>query len=1133
MVLIRQQSRCWQQRLLQYFICCCLLSIGAASLSYADDEDLPAVDNDELEKRIERVEKDSALGDTEKSETLELLELALKRNKSLAKQQQQAQDYAEALRKAPLEEAAFEKNAEDFTITKLPANLSDTPLAELEAMLTQEEVALAALRKRSAEIDNQRKKEKAYDIPAALAKAREQAETGSVDSIKAAETQDAQTTLATVTRYLQEARIDKLEQRLLSRSARLSVIEAEQKLLAKQIAATETRIVSLRALVADHRQNEANETLVQARHTLHALNAEPEAIVELAQRNVERAEELARLVASHDKVIRENEHADRSAQHLETKYKSLAAQLEIAHLDASPEFGAALRKQRDLLINTDETRRELKTHEKALTQSRLAQFQLDELQDPSAPEEPAALEEEMQLDSSAVMTPERELKVKELLNSRDATLKQLSEAYDSYIDDLSSLTTNRRELIDQSQKYADLLDQHLLWMPSANAMGLRTLSALGTSLAWLFDPYAWQEVAETVMRRVNRFPGTALVAAGLAFLMLRRRPAMIEGLAGMKDRVGKVNRDHSSLTLLALLSTLVFALPGPLAIIALSRLAHDPGTFSGALSNALVNAALVLLILEFLRQCVRKNGLAEVHFHWHKPTVQALKKHLPWFMAVFIPAILLNLLIEARGTALVRDSLGRIAFVAATLVMATFAYRVVNPGRRLFRRGNAEVESQRWQIRYVLFPLAVLLPLFIAALSIYGYHYTAVQLDAYLLNSMLAALVVTLLYHITDREFAISQRRLTLEQVRAKRAAALAKSEDREAAEAAGEGVPTSVDLQEIDLQAVSQQTRVLLQTAAVVVLGLLLWNVWSGFFPAFKSLDSIELWQVEELVDNAPFAVDITLWDMVLAITTGVITVLAVRNIPGLLEVALLSRLSVAGGTSYAITTMSRYVIVITGTIIALQLLGAQWSKLQWLIAALSLGLGFGLQEIVANFVSGIVILFERPIRIGDTVTVGGQSGTVSKIRIRATTIVDWDRREVIIPNKTFITEQLVNWTLTDPITRATICVGVAYSTDIDLVERLLLEIAAEDARVLKDPPPAALFMEIADSTLNFELRVFVQSLSDKVLVSHLLRSRINHEFRAHNIDMAFPQRDLHFDAKPIEVQLVDGARLNPKADP
>ena len=114
-----------------------------------------------------------------------------------------------------------------------------------------------------------------------------------------------------------------------------------------------------------------------------------------------------------------------------------------------------------------------------------------------------------------------------------------------------------------------------------------------------------------------------------------------------------------------------------------------------------------------------------------------------------------------------------------------------------------------------------------------------------------------------------------------------------------------------------------------------------------------------------------------------------------------------------------------------------ASRDKLQWLAAGLTVGLGFGLQEIFANFVSGLIILFERPIRIGDTITIGTFSGSVSKIRIRATTITDFDRKEVIIPNKAFVTERLINWSLSDTITRVLIKVGVAYGSDLDKVKR------------------------------------------------------------------------------------------------
>jgi potassium efflux system protein len=120
---------------------------------------------------------------------------------------------------------------------------------------------------------------------------------------------------------------------------------------------------------------------------------------------------------------------------------------------------------------------------------------------------------------------------------------------------------------------------------------------------------------------------------------------------------------------------------------------------------------------------------------------------------------------------------------------------------------------------------------------------------------------------------------------------------------------------------------------------------------------------------------------------------------------------------------------------------IGFRWSSVQWLIAALGVGLGFGLQEIVANFICGLIVLFERPFKVGDTVTIGEVNGTVSRIRIRATTIVDWDRKELIVPNMEFITGQLINWSLSDPITRFIIPVGIAYGSDTELAEKLRIQ--------------------------------------------------------------------------------------------
>jgi potassium efflux system protein len=198
-------------------------------------------------------------------------------------------------------------------------------------------------------------------------------------------------------------------------------------------------------------------------------------------------------------------------------------------------------------------------------------------------------------------------------------------------------------------------------------------------------------------------------------------------------------------------------------------------------------------------------------------------------------------------------------------------------------------------------------------------------------------------------------------------------------------------------------------------------------------------------------------------------------------------------------------------GSVLGLGLLGLRWSQLQWMAAALSVGLGFGLQEIFANFVSGLILLFERPFRVGDVITIGDLSGRVTRIRTRATTILDFDNKEIVVPNKSFITDRLVNWTLSDTITRITIKVGVAYGTDPAAVRAVLHDAARENSRVLADPAPASWFLAFGASSLDFELRVFVGDLGDRLPVQDELNARIAALCTERGIEIAFPQLDLH----------------------
>jgi len=168
-------------------------------------------------------------------------------------------------------------------------------------------------------------------------------------------------------------------------------------------------------------------------------------------------------------------------------------------------------------------------------------------------------------------------------------------------------------------------------------------------------------------------------------------------------------------------------------------------------------------------------------------------------------------------------------------------------------------------------------------------------------------------------------------------------------------------------------------------------------------------------------------------------------------------------------------------------------------------------MQEIFANFISGLIILFERPVRIGDTVTLGNLSGTVSRIKIRATTITDFDRKEIIVPNKIFITDQVINWTLHDTMSRIVQTIGLSYQTDLKLARQLIMEILLNNPKVLRDPEPQIFFVNIGTSTFNYEVRFHVKELVDRLPTSDAVLTAIVEKFREHNIEMAFNQMDIY----------------------
>jgi small-conductance mechanosensitive channel len=215
--------------------------------------------------------------------------------------------------------------------------------------------------------------------------------------------------------------------------------------------------------------------------------------------------------------------------------------------------------------------------------------------------------------------------------------------------------------------------------------------------------------------------------------------------------------------------------------------------------------------------------------------------------------------------------------------------------------------------------------------------------------------------------------------------------------------------------------------------------------------------------------------------------------------------------GIGHSITRLLHYAIVLVGILLALSTLGFKLTNLTIIASALSVGIGFGLQTVVNNFVCGLILLFERPVKVGDIVQLGDQWATIRNIGLRATTIQTFDQSDIVVPNSDLITNQVTNWTLADRNMRLILSLGVAYGSDIPLVLKTLEECTRDNPRIRNNPEPSIFFMGFGDSSLDFQLRVWLDDIKYMNMVRSELNQEIDRRFREKNIEIPFPQRDLH----------------------
>ena len=727
-------------------------------------------------------------------------------------------------------------------------------------------------------------------------------------------------------------------------------------------------------------------------------------------------------------------------------------------------------------------------------------------------------------DENKSFTPAEKTQLTNLLTERRKVGSDLIKSLNNQLNLAISLELTQQQITQISDQIQSKLDQQSFWVKSNNPINLDWFKKLPMSLKAQFDGIGKKLGFPTNFDNLPYLLAYVFILFVIGGVILKFKNAIKQRLAVINGEINTLRSDSQWHTPLALFYTAFLSLSGTLWFLAACQLlgfffVKNPQEFW----EWSLSMAGYWWFFSFILATLRPNGIVVRHFGFSQESAANLQDVTKRVIVSVVLLLNTSIFSNVMDSGLANDVLGEInTIIALIFCIAIIAPRFIRTEKSFNLSDTDQRDKKIFKIVRILLQLV---PVILIVLIAVGYYYTALNLITHLINTYIAWVVWTLARYTIYRGITVASRRLAYRRLQEKRQQ---KQQDNTDSSKSDEVV---INEQEEGL-ALNDVRNQLLRFADLFIwtaLFAIFYYVWSDLVTVVSYLRDITLWQQTSTTEAGVVTETISLFNLIVALIIVVITYILVRNIQGILEVLIFSRVKLSQGTPYTITTLLTYALVAVGGAWAFSTLGMSWSKLQWLFAALSVGLGFGMQEIFANFVSGIILLFERPIRVGDTVTINDVTGTVAKIRIRAITMIDPDRKEVIVPNKSFVTGQVTNWALSNTVTRLVVSVGVAYGSDLDLVKRLLLQAANELPTVLRDPEPRALFLNFGASTLDHELRVYVGQVADRNDTLDALNRRVNELFAENNIDIAFNQLDIFIKNKDTgeEIPFIDVAKL------
>ncbi|WP_222436573.1 miniconductance mechanosensitive channel MscM [Serratia fonticola] len=896
-----------------------------------------------------------------------------------------------------------------------------------------------------------------------------------------------------------KAKVDELDLAQLSANNRQELARMRADVYKTRHEKIDVQLQALRNNLNSQRQREAERALEKTEQLAEQNGDLPASLRKQLQINRELSAALNDQAQQMDLISSQQRQA--AAQTLQVR-QALSTIIEQSQwLSASTALGETLRAQVAILPEMPKPRQ---------LDSAMADLRVQRLNFENQLESLPQRAKEFKQDDGSPLTSAQQRIVDAQLRTQRDLLNSLLSGCDTQILELTKLKVANTQLVDALNEIQDAAHRYLFWVPDVSPITLSYPLNVAQDLTRVLSLDTLTQLSGAfVMMVTSRETLIPLFGAVLLVIFsISSRKHYHAFLARASSRVGKVTQDEFLLTLRTVFWSILVALPLPVLWAALGFGLQNawPYPVAVAIGEGVTATLPVLWICMISAAFAHPQGLFIVHFRWPVKQVSRAMRYYQMSIWLIVPLIMALITFDNLNDREFANTLGRLCFILLCLALALVTNSLKRAGIPLYLDNKGSGENL---INTALWGLLLSAPLIAALASTVGYLTTAQKLLARLETSVAIWFLLLVIYHIIRRWMLIQRRRIAFDRAKQRRADILAQ---RAKGEEESSHTPNSiegaieVDETEIDLDAISAQSLRLVRSILTMVALVSVIVLWSEIHSAFGFLENIKLWDVNSTVNGIDIAQPITLGALLIAILVLIVTMQLVRNLPALLELAVLQHLDLTPGTGYAITTITKYLLLLFGAILSFSWIGIEWSKLQWVVTALSVGLGFGMQEIFSNFISGLIILFEKPIRIGDTVTIRNLTGTVTKINTRATTISDWDRKEIIVPNKAFITEQFINWSLSDTLTRVVLTVPAPAEANTEEVTKILINSAERCSLVLDNPTPEAYLVDLQQGIQIFELRIYAAEMGHRMPLRHEIHQLILAGYREHGITLPYP---------------------------